>query len=73
MIIDLTHLIAETTSELLMAGDVISSLPEDMLVKLESDVKAATVEFDKSNPDHPSDAFEITLVLKVCAMLRGQL
>ena len=73
MIIDLTHLIAETTSELLVAEDVISSLPEDTLVKLDSDVKAATVEFYNSNPDYHSDAFEITLVLKVCAMLRGQL
>ena len=73
MIIDLTHLIAETTSELLMAEDAISSLPEDTLAKLDSDVKAATVEFYNSNKDHHSDAFEIILVLKVCAMLRGQL
>lgn len=73
MIIDLTHLIAETTSELLMAEDVISSLPEDTLVKLGSDVKAAKAEFYKSNPDYHTDAYEIMLVLKVCAMLRGQL
>lgn len=72
MIIDLTHLIAETTSELLTAVDVLSSLPEDTLAKLDSDIQAATVEFCKSNPDH-KDAYQIILVSKVCAMLREQL
>ena len=72
MIIDLTHLIAETTSELLTAVDVLASLPEDTLAKLDSDVQAATVEFCKSNPDY-KDAYQSILVSKVCAMLREQL
>ena len=72
MIIDLTHLIAETNSELLTAVDVLASLPEDTLAKLDSDVQAASVEFCKSNPYH-KDVYQIILVSKVCAMLREQL